>query len=163
MKSVLGVHHVAVSVPDIDKAREFYLDLLGAEEVSAAEWEPGNDFIDEIVGLKNCSGRQFMARLKNTHIEVFEYLTPRAGPQDPQEPVNRFGYTHFALQVDDIEAVYARMLAAGLTFHTAPRHCGGPAEDGERKLGFISTYGRDFFGNVFELLEINDESVILPL
>jgi catechol 2,3-dioxygenase-like lactoylglutathione lyase family enzyme len=163
MKSAVGVHHVAVSVPDIGKARKFYIDMLGAEEVSVAEWEPGNEFIDQIVGLKNCSGKQFMARLKNIHIEVFEYLTPRAAPQDPRQPVNTFGYTHFALQVDDIQAVYGRMLAAGLTFHTPPRHSGGPATDGERKLGFISTYGRDFFGNVFELLQINEESAILPL
>ncbi len=98
-----GVHHIAVSVPDIARAREFYIDLLGAEEMSPTEWEEGNAFINEIVGLSDCSGRQFMARLGNAFIEVFEYLTPRAPPQDENRPVNRFGYTHFGLQVADID------------------------------------------------------------
>lgn len=160
---MIGVHHVAVSVPDIEKAREFYLGLLGAEEVSAVEWPEGNAFINEIVGLPDCSGKQFMARLANTYLEVFEYVTPRSPPQDPRRPVNLNGYTHFGLQVDDIEAVYQRMRAAGISFHTPPRHSGGAETESGRKVGFKSTYGRDFFGNVFELIEINEGSGIRPL
>lgn len=163
MKEIEGIHHIAVSVPDIDKAREFYINLLGAEELSAVEWDEGTAFVNEIVGLPDCSGRQFMARLANLYIEVFEYLTPRSPPQDPDRPVNRFGYTHFGLQVDDIDAVYERMLASGVRFHCPPRHSGGPEQADGRKLGFRSTYGRDFFGNVFELIEINEASAIAPL
>jgi hypothetical protein len=55
------------------------------------------------------------------------------------------------------------MLAAGITFHTQPRHSGGAEIENGRKVGFKSTYGRDFFGNVFELIEINDGSSIHPL
>ena len=113
--------------------------------------------------LYDCSGKQFMARLGNTYIEVFEYVTPRAPDADPRRPVNLYGYTHFGLQVDDIDAVYRRMLAAGIHFHTAPRHSGGPDKDENGKLGFLSTYGRDFFGNVFELIEINAGSAIHAL
>jgi glyoxylase I family protein len=160
---VLGVHHFALSVPDIEKAREFYIGLLGAEEMSQVAWEEGNPFINEIVGLPESSGRQFIARLGNLYVEVFEYLTPRAAPQDPDRPVNRFGYTHFGLQVDDIDCVYERMVAAGIRFHCPPRHSGGPEREGDRQLGFRATYGRDFFGNVFELIQIDEESAIAPL
>jgi catechol 2,3-dioxygenase-like lactoylglutathione lyase family enzyme len=163
MQNIQGVHHVAVSVPDIEVARRFYIDLLGAQETFKTEWSEGNAFINEIVGLEECSGRQFMARLGNTFIEVFEYLTPRSPDADARRPVNLFGYTHFGLQVDDIEAVYERMLAAGITFHTPPKHGGGPEADGSGKVGFIATYGRDFFGNVFELIEINRASAIPAL
>jgi len=152
---IKGVHHVAVSVPDIDLARRFYIDLLGAEEISAVAWEAGNDMIDAIVGLKDCAGKQFVARLGNVFIEVFEYLSPRADPQHPNEGVNRFGYTHFCLQVDDILTVYNKMLAAGIRFHTAPDLTSiSTAADGS-KSGYAATYGRDFFGNVFELIEIH--------
>jgi catechol 2,3-dioxygenase-like lactoylglutathione lyase family enzyme len=163
MQHLRGIHHVAVSVPDIELARRFYIDLLGAREVSDAEWPEGTTFINEIVGLPDCSGRQFMARLGNAYIEVFEYLTPRSPAQAPDRPVNLFGYTHFCLQVDDIHAVFERMLAAGIKFHTAPKHGGGPATDGANKLGFMATYGRDYFGNVFELIEINEASAIQAL
>lgn len=154
------VHHVAVSVPDIDTARRFYIDLLGAREVSRSEWDRGTTVINEILGLEDSAGTQFMARLGNIYIEVFQYRTPEAEPQDPRRRVNEYGYTHVALQVEDIQSVYDRMVAAGITFHTPPKHMG---PEGEREAGFISTYGRDFFGNVFELIEINADSPILPL
>ncbi len=36
---VQGIHHIGVSVPDIQKARHFYIDLLGGvEEVPPLEW-----------------------------------------------------------------------------------------------------------------------------
>lgn len=98
MQHIRGIHHVAVSVPDIQLARRFYIDLLGAREVSQAEWPEGTAYINEIVGLPDCSGRQFIARL-----------------------------------------------------------------DGAKKVGFLATYGRDYFGNIFELIEINSASAIAPL
>lgn len=157
---IRGVHHVAVSVPDIDIARKFYIDLLGAEEISNVAWDAGNPFIDEIVGLKDCAGKQFIARLGNTQIEVFEYLSPRSDAQDPNRPVNLYGYTHFGLEVDDIQSVYNRMVEAGIRFHTAPDMNQITTDENGNKSGFTATYGRDFFGNVFEILEIHENDYI---
>ena len=106
---IQGVHHIGVSVPDIAKARTFYIDLLGGvEEVPPIAWRD-NALIDEIIGLKGSAAAQFMCRLGNTHIEVFEYAKPRSLPQNPNTGVNTFGYTHFAVQVDDIRACYDRL------------------------------------------------------
>lgn len=160
MIGLRGIHHVAVSVPDIDVARRFYIDLLGGQEVSAIEWSPGNALIDEIVGLPGCAGKQFLARLRNAYVEVFEYVTPRSAPQDPDQPVNRFGYTHFAIEVEDIQLVYDRMVEAGIRFHCPPKHAGEAEEVDGRRAGFRATYGRDFFGNVFELIEIGEGSAL---
>lgn len=158
---VQGVHHIAVSVPDLALARRFYVDLLGASPVSAETWDGGNAEINAIVGLADSAARQFIVRLGNTYIEAFEYLEPRSPPQDPDRPVNLYGYTHFAIQVDDIDAVHARMVAAGIRFHVPPAP-GGP-DDADGKTGMRATYGRDFFGNVFELIELNRDSAIAPL
>lgn len=77
---VQGVHHIAVSVPDIARARLFYIDLLGGvEEVPTFSWRD-NPYIDEIVGLNGSVADMFMCRLGNTHVEVFEYHVPRSGP-----------------------------------------------------------------------------------
>ncbi|MFS0736750.1 VOC family protein [Sphingomonas sp. 1P06PA] len=162
MSHVQGVHHIAVSVPDLDVARRFYVDLLGATEVSAVDWERGNAAINEILGLPDSAARQFIVRLGNTYIEAFEYLEPRSPPQDPDRPVNLCGYTHFAIQVDDIDAVHERMVAAGIRFHVPPPP-GGPDDTDGAKTGMRATYGRDFFGNVFELIEMNRDSAIAPL
>ncbi|MFA7585412.1 MAG: VOC family protein [Novosphingobium sp.] len=160
---IQGVHHIGVSVPDLRKAREFYIDLLGAvEEVAPFSWSD-SPFIDEIVGLKGSAASQFMCRLGNTHFEVFEYHAPRSAPQDPDRGVNTFGYTHFALQVDDLAAICERMEAAGIRFHRKPDLTSIVTHPDGRKTGYSSTYCRDFFGNAFELMEIHEDETIKPV
>lgn len=158
-----AIQHIGVSVPDLGKAREFYIGLLGATEVGKPlEWQD-NPFIDAVVGLDGSTARQFMCRLGNAHIEVFEYLAPRAGPQDPNEGVNRFGYTHFAVQVEDILACYERLLAAGIRVHAPPSMAGITVDADGTRHGYAATYCRDFFGNVFEIMEIYDDDQIRPV
>jgi catechol 2,3-dioxygenase-like lactoylglutathione lyase family enzyme len=157
---VQGVHHIGISVPDIAKAREFYIDLLGAvEEVAPMEWQ-GNPFIDKIVGLKDSAASQFMCRLGNTHLEVFEYTQPRSTPQDPDKGVHNFGYTHFALQVDDLAACCQRLKAAGIRLHAEPNLETIKVHPDGSKTGYSATYCRDWFGNVFEIMEIHDDDTI---
>ncbi|MEY2926334.1 MAG: hypothetical protein RL367_811 [Pseudomonadota bacterium] len=154
---IQGVHHIGISVPDIAKAREFYIDLLGAtEEVAPFSWPQGSAFIDTVVGLKDSAAHQFMCRLGNTNLEIFEYTNPRSAPQDPDRGVQNFGYTHFALQVDDILAVHDRLVAAGIRVHTPPNMAGIKTGPDGIKRGFAATYCRDFCGNVFEIMEIHD-------
>jgi catechol 2,3-dioxygenase-like lactoylglutathione lyase family enzyme len=153
---VQGIHHIGVSVPDIEKARSFYIDLLGGvEEVAPLEWRD-NAFIDSVVGLKDSAAKQFFCRLGNAHIEVFEYAQPRSAPQDLDRGVHNFGYTHFAIQVDDVLATHARLLEAGIRVHAPPSMAGITiAEDGSKR-GYAATYCRDWFGNVFEIMEIHE-------
>ncbi|MCW1382769.1 VOC family protein [Novosphingobium sp. KCTC 2891] len=158
-----GIHHIGVSVPDIDKARTFYLDLLGGVELGEPmEWR-GNPFIDSVVGLQGSAARQFMCRLGNAHIEVFEYLEPRSAPQNADQGVNTFGYTHFAVQVEDILACYERLLEAGIRVHTPPAMEGISVLPDGSKTGYAATYCRDFFGNVFEIMEIYDDDQVKPV
>ena len=153
---IQGVHHIGISVPDIDKAREFYVGLLGAiEEVEPLEWRD-NPYIDAIVGLKDSAARQFLCRLGNTHIECFEYHQPVPETKAPDRGVHHHGYTHFALQVDDILAVQERLLAAGCSVHTPADTSTITVNADGSKSGYSATYCRDWFGNVFEIMEIHD-------
>lgn len=153
---IQGVHHIGISVPDLEKARTFYIDLLGGvEEVAPLQWEK-NAFIDEVIGLKDSAARQFFCRLGNTHVEVFEYAKPRSPDQDPDKGVHTFGYTHFALQVDDIQAVHQRLVEAGVRVHAPPSMAGITVQPDGSKRGYAATYCRDWFGNVFEIMEIHE-------
>lgn len=158
-----GIHHIGVSVPDLDLARKFYIDLLGAvEEVAPLEWAD-NPFIDQVVGLENSAARQFFCRLGRTQLEIFEYSKPVADPQDPNRGVHQYGYTHIALQVSDLASIVDRLEEAGIRLHTKPDFRGITiAEDGS-KSGYSGTYCRDWFGNVFELLEIHPNDGLLPI
>jgi catechol 2,3-dioxygenase-like lactoylglutathione lyase family enzyme len=142
-----GVHHIALSVPDLDKAREFYVGLLGFEEGPTGSWEPGMAMSDRIMRLKNSSGRAMFVRAGNIFLEFFEFATPKPAPLEPDRPVCNYGYTHMALDVTDVASIHARLSAAGMDFHTAPLS----------GYGVSTTYGRDPFGNVIELQEIHDE------
>ena len=146
---IVGIHHTAISVPDMDKALGFYCDVLGFEKVSDTSWKKGSSFVDKIVGLKDSSGRGVMLRAQNAHIELFEYKTPAPALQNPDEPVNNHGITHFCLQVTNIQDEYERLQDAGMRFHCPPEDMGGS----------ISTYGRDPFGNVIEVYEISDPAI----
>jgi catechol 2,3-dioxygenase-like lactoylglutathione lyase family enzyme len=153
---VQGVHHIGISVPDLAKAREFYIDLLGGvEEVEPLVWAD-NPFIDAVIGLQDSAAKQFMCRLGNTHLEVFEYSQPRSVPQDPDKGVHNFGYTHFALQVDDILAVHDRLVDAGIRIHAPPSMAGITTDADGTKRGYAATYCRDPVGNVFEIMEIHE-------
>ena len=145
-----GIHHIALSVPDLETARAFYVGLLGFEEDTRGEWRRGSAMVDAVMGLEDSSGRSMLIRAGNIFLEFFEFVTPEPPPLDPDRPVSHYGYTHLALDVTDIEAVHARLEAAGMRFHTTP----------QTGYGVGTTYGRDPFGNVIELQEIHEESYV---
>lgn len=143
---IRGVHHVAISTPDLARIVAFYRDVIGAEVVYEGGWEAGSEVIDTIVGLPNSHAKQAMLKLGNAYLEFFEYVTPKGATKNPDYGVNDHGYTHFCLDVKDIDAEYARLSAAGVRFNCPPPAFeGGPIR---------ATYGRDPDGNVLELQEI---------
>ncbi len=150
---IRGVHHVALATGNIERLVAFYTEHLGFEVVMETSWAD-RPMIDDIVGLKNSAAKQAMLRAGNTHVEVFEYSSPEPVAGDPNRPVCDHGYTHFCLDVTDIDAEYERLLAAGMTFHTPPPPL---SKLGSGKIR--ATYGRDPDGNVIELQEVLDTSI----
>ncbi len=87
-----------------------------------------------------------MLRAPNLYLEIFEFLAPIA-PQTGQPQLNRTGFTHLALEVDDVPAAYAALEAAGVRWHTKPL---------EMADGYLMCYGRDPFDNVLEIQQTGD-------
>jgi len=143
-----GIHHTAISTPDLDRSLAFYRDLLGAEVMTDFEWPKGAEIADRIVGLKDSSARAVMLKLGNAMIEIFQYQSPAPHPGDPDRPVCDHGITHLCLDVTDIDSEYDRLVAAGIRFHSPPQDLGA----------IRSAYGRDPDGNVVELQEVLDHS-----
>lgn len=144
-----GVHHVALSVPDLDRARDFYVGVLGFEESFQDGWREA-PLVDRVMGVQGGAGRAMVVRAGNLALELFEFEKPVPPPFDPEPPVHRYGFTHIALDVSDIDAVYAKLTAAGMQFNCPP-------QDG---YGLKTTYGRDPFGNWIELQQIDDERLM---
>jgi len=143
-----GIHHTAISTPNLERSLKFYRDLLGAQTVTDFEWPAGLEVADQIVGLKDSSARAVMLRLGNAMIELFEFTSPSPQSGDPERPVCDHGITHICLDVSDIEAEYERLRKAGMRFNCPPQDLGEVR----------ATYGRDPDGNVVELQEVVDPS-----
>ena len=142
-----GIHHVAISTGDTERALRFYRDLLGFEVVFEGGWPRGTRMADRITALDGSSARQVMLRKGNACIELFEYAAPAPRDGDPERPVNDHGITHLCLDVTDIGAEYERLRAAGFEFHCEPQ---------DLRWGVLCTYARDPDGNVVELQELTE-------
>lgn len=142
-----GVHHVAISTPDLDRITRFYIDVLGFRLVDySGGWDKGSALIDEIVGLKDSACSQRLVRCGNLFIEFFQYTSPQPSKHSGSPRVCDHGYTHIALDVTDIDAEYERLCKAGMRFHRPPVH--------DPEAGLAATYGRDPDGNVIEIQEV---------
>jgi len=139
-----GLHHAAISTHDIERIVDFYVDIIGFTLVSRGGWAVGRDEIDGLVGLKASSSKTAILQTGNGFLEIFEYLTPRGAPRDPDYPVCDTGFTHIGLNVTGIDAEFERLSAAGMRFHGPPIDAGA----------LRAAYGRDPDGNVVELIEV---------
>lgn len=146
---IKGVHHVAISTPDMERITHFYRDILGFDVESEVEWQANTELgalCDTIIDLKNSSAKSIMLRKGGMIIEFFQYSSPVPKPVDPERRVCDHGYTHVCLEVKDIDAEFERLQKAGMSFHARPPK-GEPG-------GLRAIYGRDPDGNVVELMEI---------
>ena len=116
---IRGVHHVAISTPDIDRLAAFYVDVVGFEPVMSTSWSD-RPIIDRIIDLPGSAARQLMLQAGNAYLELFQYESPVGAPADPGRTPANHGYTHFCLDVTDIDAEYERLSANGMTFHAPP-------------------------------------------
>ncbi len=145
---IRGIHHVAICTPNLDRLSAFYIDVVGFEQVMKSEWS-NRPIVDRMIGLPGSAARQVMLRAGNAYLELFEYSSPAGRAADPSRSPSDHGYTHFCLDVTDIDAEYERLMAGGMQFHSSPPTT---AELGTSRLRAI--YGRDPDGNIVELQEI---------
>lgn len=110
-----GIEHVGLTVPDLDSAVDFFVSLLGAEELyrlgpvrADDHWMAVNLGVDP-----NAEIRAFaMLRLaQGPSLEVFEYV---AADQASSGPANSdVGGHHLAFYVDDIDSAIDAIRAYG--------------------------------------------------
>ena len=138
---ILGLHHAAMAVPDIQKAVDFYCGVVGFEVVMDMALPTELPGMAQAMGIEDCGCQVRMIKKGNSCIELFEFK--ETSPGDAKRPVNLQGITHFALVSDDFQSDFDHLAANGVEFNTAPF---GASPN-------LFAYGRDPFGNVVELLE----------
>ncbi len=106
------IDHVGIIVEDLPAAKAFFLDFGLQVE---GEVEMKGAWLDEVVGLDHVQTAVVYMQMPDgqTALELAKFITPpdREGIQQPL--ANTLGIRHIAFEVDDIEAVVARMREKG--------------------------------------------------
>ncbi len=106
-----GMHHHGFTVGDLTRSIRFYRDVLGLELIRESERSNLPSY-DHMLGFKDVKLR--VGLLKDKHdnlLELFQYLNPPSAPRELKN--NYIGSSHVAFEVDDIDAVYDRLVKAG--------------------------------------------------
>ena len=110
-----GLHHVGITVKDLDASIRFYHDVLGLEFANEpSPWFEGED-LSRGVGVPGAGLRQVSLLVGDTTLELLEYRSPPSGTDGPLAS-NDLGASHVAFAVDDIEATKAELEAKGIAF-----------------------------------------------
>lgn len=147
MREVERLHHTGFTVSDLDRALAFYRDVLGCELIAAQEKRGG--YLAAIVGYPDAHVRMahLRARSGDHVIELFEYLSPPSTPSAIEPKL--VGASHLCFVVEDLDAVHARLAAAGIESFTSP-----PVEvDTGVNAGGKGLYLRDPDGIIVELFQ----------
>lgn len=144
-------HHTGLTVASLERSLPFWRDALGTEVV--LDQESRGRYLGAVIGEPDAQGRAVHLRFPdNSHqIELYEYRTP-AGGAHRLRPVD-VGFAHVAVVCDDLDALLARLVAAG----GAP--VGRPVTvDRGANVGARAVYVRDPDGHTLELIQPAPES-----
>lgn len=138
---IRGIHHVGVHVRDLDRMVKFYQEAFGFERADDEFSWRDTALIDQLIDVPGSAARGVMLRAGTCYLELFQFSAPDPVSTRPLRPFDK-GYTHFCVDVTDIEKEFERLRALGMTFgHSAPLDVGHVK----------SIYGRDPEGNVIEI------------
>jgi catechol 2,3-dioxygenase-like lactoylglutathione lyase family enzyme len=110
-----AMHHVGITVKDLEASIRFYHDVLGLEfSNEPSPWFDGEE-LGKAVGVPGGGLRQVSLLLGDTMFELLEYKSP---PSETTRPLmsNSIGASLVAFHVDDIEAKKAELEAKGIEF-----------------------------------------------
>jgi glyoxylase I family protein len=112
--------HVNIVVADLERSLAFYVGHLGMEQTFAADLT--GEWIATLSGLPEASARCAFCTMPGggTRLELLEYRMPSGADLAENSLPHTRGVRHLALEVDDLDAWYARLSEAGIHFVSTP-------------------------------------------
>lgn len=136
--------HVGFTVPDLEQAHRFLVDVLGCEYLYSLgpfrhddDWMATHLAVHPRAEMRN----RFFRCGGETLLEVFEYAAPDQYEVPPRN--SDVGGHHVALYVDDLDAAIEHLRGAGVEVLDGPTASTGPAA-GNRWIYFLSPWGMQF-------------------
>ncbi len=138
---------IGICCDDLDRLRTFYVDVLGCEpinehQVPAEKSTPA--------GMAKDGYR--VARLQTSwgeRLKLIQPVTRAAGAEPAEWILGRRGIAYITFIIDDLNAMIARLKAAGVAFLSGKERV-------EVRPGTFLSFIRDPEGNVLEFVEYSD-------
>ena len=137
-----GTEHIGFTVPDLDEAHAFFVEVIGCQYVySLGPFHADDDWMSEHLAV---DPRSIMRELRfyrcafGPNFEIFEW--DAADGQHPQPRNSDIGGHHLAFYVDDLDSAVAYLRERGIRVlgePTASRN----ASEGQRWVYFLSPWG----------------------
>jgi catechol 2,3-dioxygenase-like lactoylglutathione lyase family enzyme len=106
-QTVAAVDAIGMTVSDMDKAVQFYSEVLTFQKVSDVEvWGDPYEHLQGVFGLRM---RVVRMTLGDEAIELTEYLTPQGKPYPIDTKSNDHWFQHIAIVVSDMDKAYQRL------------------------------------------------------
>jgi len=146
-----SVHHVGITVRDLDTSVRFYRDVIGLDlAVAPTPWFEGDDLARGL-GVKPPVALRvalFSVGAGTTWFEILQYRSPRSHAV-VAPPQNEIGAAHVAFHVEDIDREHQRLSARGVPFNSPVNR----VDDGPL-AGWRWVYFKDPDGYTMELVEV---------
>ena len=146
LPGVRGLDHVGFTVPDLEEATRFLVDVLGCEYLySLGPFIHEDD--DWMAEHLNVHPRAVMRRNSffrcggQVIFEVFSYEAPDQHTDCPRN--SDVGGHHVALYVEDLDAAVAHLRSHGVRVLGEPTASSG-AHEGQRWVYFLAPWGMQF-------------------
>jgi catechol 2,3-dioxygenase-like lactoylglutathione lyase family enzyme len=139
------VDHFGFTVPDLDEAHAFLVDVLGCEYLySLGPYQDADgDWMTVHLNVhpRTTTRNRFFRVGDQAIFEVFEYTAPDQNPSPPRN--SDIGGHHVALYVDDLDAAVEHLRAHGVRVLGEPTVSKG-AHEGQRWIYFLTPWGMQF-------------------
>jgi catechol 2,3-dioxygenase-like lactoylglutathione lyase family enzyme len=139
-----ALHHVGLTVSDLDASLVFYRDVLELDVIDVLDVDGPE--ISRLVGVPGAHLRIAFLRLVGIQLELLEYVEPEQRTYGRRN--SDVGAAHVCFRITDLDAAHAELTAHGVEFLSEPlRVADGP------HAGRGIVYFRDPDGITLELLE----------
>ena len=146
LPGLTGVDHIGFTVPDLDEARTFLVDVLGCEYLYSLGpfIHEDSDWMAEHLNVHpraTIPENRFFRLGGQAILEVFAYTAPDQRRSVPRN--SDIGGHHVALYVDDLDAAVAHLHDSGVRVLGEPTASKG-AHEGQRWVYFLAPWGMQF-------------------
>ena len=138
-----GVDHVGITVPDIEKATDFFVDVLGCEAFYyLGPYQADDDWMTVHLNVHPRSvvkKIRFLRCMNGPNFELFEYEAPDQCVVQPKN--SDIGGYHLAFYVDDIKAAVEYLRGKGVEVLGSPTTRTEGPHGGQTWVYFLAPWG----------------------